>query len=257
MRRTSIRVGGLLVAVVLLGGCAGPADSANGSSSVTGTITVFAAASLQESFTALGKRFEAAHRGSRVVFNFGASSGLAEQIRQGAPADVFASASTKSMDQVVSGGDASKPTPFARNKMQIAVPPGNPAGISTVADLSRKGVKVALCQAQVPCGSTALRVFDNANITVTPVTAEIDVKATLSKVKLGEVDAGIVYVTDIRGAGTSVQGIAIPDDINASTTYPIATVTGSRNKRTAQAFIGYVLSTDGAAALRAAGFDKP
>lgn len=263
MRRISAPVTALVAVAlaVLVAGCGESGDSktpaGSRSPSVKGTITVFAAASLQESFTKLGKQFEAAHPGSKVVFNFGPSSGLAEQIGQGAPADVFASASTKSMDEVVSGGDAAKPTNFARNKMQIAVPPDNPAGISAVADLAKKGVKVALCQSQVPCGSTALQVFDNAKIKVTPVTQEVDVKAALSKVKLGEVDAGVVYVTDVRAAGASVKGIPIPDDINASTTYPIASVTGSKNKPTAQAFVDYVLSAEGVAALSAAGFAEP
>jgi len=253
------------VAAVLLGGCgesgdsqapAGPVGSA-GSARVTGTINVFAAASLQEAFTKLGKQFEAAHPGSEVVFNFGSSSGLAEQIVQGAPADAFASASTKSMDRVVSGGQASDPRSFVTNKMEIAVPPDNPADISTVADLARKGVKVALCQAQVPCGATALKVLDNVKVKVTPVTQEADVKATLSKVKLGEVDAGVVYVTDVLAAGKSVQGIEIPAHVNASTTYPIAAVTRSKNKATAQAFVDYVRSPEGLAALTAAGFAKP
>ncbi|MEP6761407.1 MAG: molybdate ABC transporter substrate-binding protein [Sporichthyaceae bacterium] len=224
---------------------------------MTGTITVFAAASLQDAFTSLGKKFEAEHPGSKVVFNFGPSSGLAQQIGQGAPADVFASASTKTMDQVVTGGDATEPTDFAENTMEIAVPPDNPAGVRAVADLAMKGVKVALCQADVPCGVTAAKVFQNAHLTVTPVTQEVDVKAVLSKVTLGEVDAGVVYVTDVRAAGGKVKGIEIADDVNAFTTYPIAALTGSENKRTAAAFVDYVLSPKGAAALTAAGFRTP
>jgi molybdate transport system substrate-binding protein len=245
----------------LLAGCGGSSaaqtSAASGSASVTGTINVFAAASLQQAFTTLGTRFEAAHPGTEVVFNFGPSSGLAQQIGQGAPADVFASASTKNMDQAVSGGEAASPTNFVANTMAIAVPADNPAGIGTVADLARKGVKVALCQAQVPCGAAALEVLANAKVTLTPVTQEVDVKATLSKVRLGEVDAGVVYVTDLRAAGDKVRGIKIPDDVNASTTYPIATLTGSENAATAQAFVDYVRSTDGLAVLTAAGFAKP
>jgi molybdate transport system substrate-binding protein len=212
---------------------------------------------LQEAFTKLGTQFEAAHPGTKVVFNFGPSSGLAEQIGQGAPADVFASASTKNMDTVVTGGQASNPRNFVANTMEIAVPPKNPANVATVDDLAKKSVKVALCQAEVPCGATALQVFDNAKITVIPVTQEVDVKSTLSKVTLGEVDAGVVYVTDVRAAGDSVKGIEIPADVNASTTYPIASLTASKNKATAQAFVDYVLSPDGLAALTAAGFSKP
>jgi molybdate transport system substrate-binding protein len=262
MRRLAAPVAALAVAMALLAACGGSSggtdDPASSSSpALSGTINVFAAASLQEAFTALGKQFEAAHAGTRVVFNFGPSSGLSEQITQGAPADVFASASGKNMDTVVGSGDAASPTDFVANKMEIAVPPDNPAGIATVADLAKKGVKVALCQAEVPCGATALQVFDNAKLTVTPVTQEVDVKSTLSKVTLGEVDAGVVYVTDVRAAGDSVKGIEIPDDVNASTTYPIAPLTSSANKATAQAFVDYVLSPAGRAELTEAGFAKP
>lgn len=264
MRRVIAWLSMLLATAALLSGCggsedAGPGSSPSGSTSplVSETINVFAAASLQEAFTALGKQFEAKHPGSKVVFNFGPSSGLATQIGAGSPADVFASASTKTMDQVVAGGDATEPKDFAANTMEIAVPPDNPAGVKAVADLARKGVKVALCQADVPCGVTAAKVIQNAQVTVTPVTEEIDVKAVLSKVDLGEVDAGVVYVTDVRAAGDKVLGIEIPDDVNASTTYPIAALTGSENQGTADAFVDYVLSTDGAAALTAAGFSAP
>jgi len=241
------------------GGSAGSASSPLGpaSGAVSGQITVFAAASLKEAFTTLGKQFEAAHPGTKVVFSFGASSMLAQQIGQGAPADVFASASTKNMDQVVSGGSASSPVSFVKNAMEIAVPPANPAHVSSVGDLAKKDVKVALCQAAVPCGATALEVFRKAGVTVTPVTQEADVKATLSKVELGEVDAGVVYVTDVRAAGHKVEGIAIPADVNASTTYPIAALTASKHAATARAFVDYVLSADGLAVLTAAGFAHP
>jgi molybdate transport system substrate-binding protein len=266
VRRTAAPVIALVTAAALLTGCGGSSDSSATSgakaskstaASVTGTINVFAAASLQEAFTKLGSQFESAHPGTKVVFSFGPSSGLAEQIGQGAPADVFASASTKNMDTVVAAGGAASPTNFVSNTMEIAVPPKNPAHIATVADLAKKKVKVALCQAAVPCGATALEVFENAKIKVTPVTQEVDVKSTLSKVTLGEVDAGVVYVTDVRAAGDSVTGIEIPPDVNASTTYPIAPLTDSKTKATAQAFVDYVLSADGLAALTAAGFSKP
>ena len=263
MHRARAAVVAVVAAAALLAGCGGSTgtpssgSSASPSSSVNGSITVFAAASLKESFTKLGAQFEAAHPGTRVVFSFAASSALAQQIQQGAPADVFASASTKNMEQVVTSGAASGPTNFVKNEMEIAVPPDNPAHIATVADLAKKGVKVALCQAAVPCGSTAHKVFTNAKVTVTPVTQEADVKATLSKVTLGEVDAGVVYVTDVRAAGATVKGIEIPADVNASTTYPIAALTESTNTATAQAFVAYVLSGEGQAVLTAAGFAAP
>ena len=224
---------------------------------VTGDITVLAAASLKESFTTLGTQFEQLHPNAKVTFSFAASADLATQITQGAPADVFASASAKTMDQVVTAGEASDPTVFVKNVMEIAVPADNPAKIDELSDLADSKVKVALCQAQVPCGMTAAKVFANAKLTVKPVTLEADVKATLTKVSLGEVDAGVVYVTDVQAAGAKVKGIEIPADVNASTSYPIAPLKASKNTAAAQAFVDYVLSADGQQVLAAAGFAKP
>jgi molybdate transport system substrate-binding protein len=267
MRRSALTLTAMATAGLLLAGCgsygttgastATPSAPVSSSLALSGTVNVFAAASLKEAFTKLGKQFEAAQPGTKVVFNFGPSSGLATQITSGAPADVFASASTKNMDQVVKAGEAASPTDFASNVMQIAVPPKNPANITQLADLAKPDVKVAVCQKTVPCGVTAVMVFTNAKLTVTPVTEEVDVKAVLSKVTLGEVDAGVVYLTDVRAAGAKVKGIAIPDSVNASTKYPIATLTKAPNKATAQAFTDYVLSTDGAGVLTSDGFAKP
>jgi molybdate transport system substrate-binding protein len=192
-----------------------------------------------------------------VTFSFGPSSGLAEQINQGAPADVFASASPKNMDQVKNAGNAARPTPFAANVMEIAVPPDNPATINQLSDLAGSQVKVALCQPAVPCGSAAAKVFENARIGVKPVSLEADVKSVLAKVMLGEVDAGLVYLTDVRAAGDKVKGIEIPSGVNASTSYPISTLNASSNVTTAQAFVDYVLSAAGSAVLSQAGFAKP
>lgn len=253
------------LAGMVLAGC-GSSSSASGSSApssgpaiggVSGTITVFAAASLKESFTALGRRFESAHPGTRVVFSFGPSSGLAAQITQGAPADVFASASPKNMTQVTDAGVAPAARTFARNALEIAVPATNPGRVTRLSDLGKSAVKVAVCQPAVPCGVTAAKVFANAKLDVAPVSQEVDVKAVLSKVTLGEVDAGLVYVTDVRSAGRKVQGIAIPDAVNAATEYPIATLTTSKNKAAAQAFTDLVLSPQGATALAEAGFARP
>ncbi len=255
-----------VVLPVLVAGCSssGGASSGSGGSggsrgtgSVSGTVTVFAAASLTEAFTTIGRQFEAAHPGVRVKFAFGASSSLAQQIVQGAPADVFASASPKNMSQVADAGAAEAPKNFVRNVMEIAVPPGNPAHITGVADLARSGVKIALCQPQVPCGSVAAKVFANAGVTVKPVTLEPDVKSTLTKVELKEVDAGVVYVTDVRSAGDKVTGIAIPADMNASTQYPIAALTKAPNSAAARAFVDYVLGPAGQSVLTAAGFEAP
>ncbi len=232
-----------------------PAGSS--SSSVTGTITVFAAASLTGAFGTLGKQFEAAHPGTTVTFSFGASSDLAEQLNQGAPADVFASASTKNMTMVVSAGNASDPKNFVKNVMEIATPPGNPKKITSVKDLAKSGIKVALCQPAVPCGATAASVFNNANVTVKASTLEADVKSTLAKVELKEVDAGVVYVTDVMSAGSKVTAVKVPDSINASTEYPIATLKDSKNSATASAFEQYVLSSAGTKVLTADGFQQP
>ena len=249
-------------AALLLAACGGGSSSAGSTAGATasgaglkGGITVFAAASLTGSFTMLGKQFETAHPGTSVKFSFGPSSGLATQITSGAPADVFASASPKNMMQIGKAAEAS--TVFAKNSMEIAVPPKNPAKVDSVDDLAKKGVKVVLCAEAVPCGSTARKVFSNAKVTVKPVSNEVDVKSTLNKVTLGEADAGVVYVTDVKAAGAKVKGVEIPADLNASTDYPIASLTGSRNATLAKAFVDYVTSADGSAALTAAGFEKP
>jgi molybdate transport system substrate-binding protein len=266
--KTLTAVAVISVASAALSGCgssssagsatpSGSASAAAGSSVPKGTITVFAASSLTGSFTTLGQQFEAANPGTKVTFSFGPSSGLATQITNGAPADVFASASPKNMAQVVTARAATSAMDFARNQMEIAVPPANPAKITKLADLANPHTKVVLCAAAVPCGSTARMVFTNANLKVTPVSNEVDVKSTLTKVELGEADAGVVYVTDVLAAGAKVKGITIPDADNASTEYPIATLTGSKNAALAKAFVDYVLSADGATALTSAGFEKP
>ena len=239
-------------------GAASPAAPATSSPAAqTGAITVFAAASLKETFTQLGKQFEAAHPGDTVKFSFGASSALAEQINSGAPADVFASASPKNMDQVVTPGNASNPQDFAKNTAEVAVPPSNPAKVTSVNDLAKSSVKTALCQPQVPCGKVAAEVFKNAKITVKPVTLQPDVKSVLTQVELGNVDAGVVYVTDVMAAGSKVKGVTIPAGLNASTLYPIAALTHSKEPSIAKAFVAYVLSPTGEQVLKDAGFEQP
>jgi molybdate transport system substrate-binding protein len=192
-----------------------------------------------------------------VKFSFGASSTLATQITSGAPADVFASAAPKNMATVVSAGDASNPQDFAKNTAEVAVPPNNPANVTSVNDLAKSSVKVALCEPKVPCGVVAAGVFKNAGITVKPVTLQPDVKSVLTQVELGNVDAGVVYVTDVKAAGSKVKGVTIPANLNASTLYPIAPISSSKEMSIAQAFVAYVLSPTGQAVLSAAGFEKP
>ncbi len=242
----------LLLLVGLLGAACAP-----GAGRGESTLHVFAASSLSEAFTTLARRFEAEHPGVRVQVSFGPSSGLAEQIRQGAPADVFAAASATTMQSVVRTGDVGSPRRFAVNALEIAVPADNPARVSGLSDLGRRGVKVAVCQAQVPCGAVAAEVLDRAGVRVDPATEEVDVKSVLTKVRLGEVDAGLVYVTDVRAAAGEVHGIGIPADVNARTTYPIATLTGSEHPTQARQFAALVRSPPGQRVLRAAGFEVP
>jgi molybdate transport system substrate-binding protein len=250
-------------AVALAVGACGsdePSSSGPGSTSagVTGNITVFAAASLTDSFTQIGKDFEAANPGTKVVFNFAASSALATQINEGAPADVFASASPATMKTVTDAGNADgTPSVFVRNQLVVAVAKGNPKGIAGLADLSKADVKVALCAEQVPCGAASKKALDAAGVSVTPVTFEQDVRATLSKLTLGEVDAAMVYRTDVKVAAADVEGIEIPESASAINDYPIAVLKDAPNKAGAQAFLTYVQSDPAQAVLTQAGFQAP
>jgi molybdate transport system substrate-binding protein len=243
-------IGGVFV---VLAACSSSASG--GGRKGSGTITVDAASSLTEAFTTLKARFEKAHDGATVKITYGASSALATQIQQGAPVDVFASASEKNMQQL--GSQAVHPTDFVKNTLQIAVPPSNPAHVAGVADLAKPGVKVAVCDPAVPCGAVAKQVFTNAKITVRPAASLADVKSTLAAVESGEVDAGLVYVTDVRSAGSQVKGIAIPAAVNASTTYPIARIKSAKNPELARAWVDYVLSAAGRKVLQADGFTLP
>jgi molybdate transport system substrate-binding protein len=240
------------------GGGTSASPSAGGSPAVTGNLTVFAASSLTGSFTQIGKDFEAANPGTRVTFNFAGSSALATQINQGAPADVFASASPTNMKTVTDAGNGDgTPTTFVKNQLVIAVPRGNPKHITGLADLTRPGVKVAECAAAVPCGAAAIKALAAARVTLKPVTLEQDVKSALSKVTLGEVDAALVYRTDVKAAASSVDGIEFPESAGAINSYPIVVLKNSTNKTAAPAFVAYVLSDNGMSVLTAAGFQAP
>ncbi|WP_144123877.1 molybdate ABC transporter substrate-binding protein [Catellatospora sichuanensis] len=242
------------VSVTACGGGQAPA----GSGGVSGEVTVFAAASLTEAFTKIGKDFEAAHPGTKVTFNFAGSSALATQITQGAPADVFAAASPATVKTVVDAGDAAgTPVVFVRNQLVIAVPKGNPKGIATLGNLSRDDLKVAVCAEQVPCGAAAKKALDAAGVEVTPVTLEQDVKAALSKVKLGEVDAALVYRTDAKAAAADVDGVEFPESAGAINDYPVVALKDAPNKAGAEAFLAYLQSSPAKAVLTAAGFQTP
>ena len=251
-----VRILVALVAVLGMAGCGGTGAAATGS--VGGRLTVFAAASLTGSFTQIGKDFEAAHPGVTVTFNFAGSSALATQINQGAPADVFASAAPANMKTVTDAGNGDgNPTMFVKNQLVIAVPKGNPKGITGLADLARPGLKVALCAAQVPCGAAATKALTAAGVAVTPVTQEQDVKSALAKVKLGEVDAALVYRTDTRAAASDIDGIEFPESAQAINEYPIIVLKDAPDKAAARAFVAYVLSDQGRAVLTRAGFQVP
>lgn len=250
-----------LAAVAWLGltGCGGDGSASGaGDWSVAGGVTVFAAASLTESFTQIGKDFEAANPGTKVTFNFAGSSQLATQINEGAPADVFAAASPATMKTVTDAGNGDgTPVTFVKNQLVIAVPKGNPDGVAGLADLTRPGVKVALCAEQVPCGAAARKALTAAGVELTPVTLERDVKAALSKVKLGEVDAALVYRTDATAASSDVDGVQFPESAGAVNDYPMVVLKDAPNRAVAEAFVTYVRSTEGMAVLTAAGFQAP
>jgi len=268
MRRTRIAAG--LVALAGLAGCGGgdtagdgpggDAGAGDGATQATarGTVTVLAAASLTESFTRLGTEFMQENPSATVRFSFNGSAALAAQINQGAPADVFASAAPAPMNTVTDAGSAAgEPVVFVRNRLVIAVPTGNPKGVAGLADLTGPGVKVALCAEQVPCGSAARKALDAAKVDLTPVTLEQDVKAALAKVKLGEVDAALVYRTDAKAAAADVQGVEFSESAGAVNDYPIVVLAEAPNRAGAEAFVAFVRSAKGRAALTEAGFQAP
>lgn len=245
---------------LLAAGCGSTGDDSGGSGSGKapgGTVTVFAAASLTEAFGTIGKQFESAHPGTKVRFSFGGSDTLAQQINNGAPADVFASASPKTMQMVTSAHNAAgTPRTFVRNRLEIAVPPSNPAKIGGIKDLGDPKNKVVLCAATVPCGAAARKALKAAGVKVTPVSDEKDVKAALTKVSLNEADAALVYRTDVKAAKGKVKGIDFPEASKAINSYPMVTVAKAPEPKLAKRFESYVLSSAGQKVLTAAGFDK-
>lgn len=225
---------------------------------MTGTVTVLAAASLTEAFGKIADDFEREHPGVQVKLSFAGSSTLASQIEQGIPADVFASADTQTMQQVASDGDlAGRAAVFTRNRLQIAVPRGNPAHVRGLADFADADLSLALCAKEVPCGAAADKAFHAAGVTPRPDTLEKDVKAVLTKVRSGEVDAGIVYRTDVLSAGRDVEGIDFPEAAKAINAYPIASLHDAPNPRAARAFVAYVRSAAGRRVLSRDGFGQP
>ncbi|MEV8039795.1 molybdate ABC transporter substrate-binding protein [Arthrobacter sp. NPDC080082] len=252
----SRRAAALLAAAVLAAGTA--ACGSGGSAGEGKTLTVFAAASLKAPFTALAQSFEASHPGTKVTLSFAGSSDLATQLSQGAPADVFASADPANMAKVTGAGLADgSPRNFASNTLTIAVPPANPAGITSFADLARPGTRVVVCAPQVPCGAAAVAVEGKTGVRLAPVSEESAVTDVLGKVASGEADAGLVYVTDVLGSAGKVKGVPFPEAASAVNTYPIAALRGGREKNLAQAFLDEVTGAEGQKVLADAGFGRP
>ncbi|HEX6220199.1 MAG TPA: molybdate ABC transporter substrate-binding protein [Acidimicrobiia bacterium] len=247
MRRDS--TGLILGMLLVVGACGGDA---------TESVLVSAAASLTDAFTEMGNEFESTHAGIDLVINYGGSSTLREQILEGAPVDVFAPANPSNMDDVVEAGLAlTDPKVLARNLLQIAVPLGNPAGVSRLEDLADADLLIGLCAPEVPCGDFARDVLANAGVTPMIDTNEPDVRALLTKIEIGELDAGITYVTDVASADGTVEGVHIPEDVNVVAEYPIVVLAGAPNREGAEAFVEFVLSDRGQEILSQFGFAAP
>ena len=256
MPRSRTRPAAVLAAVALLAAGCGGDDSGGGSGAATpGDVKVFAAASLTAAFTEIGEQYTVANGGTKVTFNFAGSQALATQIQQGAPADVFAAADLTNMDKVkdLTG----TPRNFASNRLQIVVEKGNPRNIQRLDDLASSGLKVVLAAPEVPAGRYAAEILGKAGVPVQPVSQEDNVKAVVTKVSLGEADAGIVYVTDVTAGGDKVEGVEIPEDQNVLAAYPIATVKEGSAQDQAQAFVDLVLSAEAQQVLKEHGFLPP
>ena len=266
MMRTLSCAVAALSAAALVAGCSGsnsesaPATTEGSSTpaAATGEIIVFAAASLKSTFTALGEQLQAQNPGTTVTFNFAGSSDLVTQLTQGAPADVFASADTNNMTKAVDADlVAGDPVNFATNTLTIVTPPGNPKGIASFADLAKPGTSVVVCAPQVPCGSATEKVEKATGVTLAPVSEESAVTDVLGKITSGQADAGLVYVTDAKGAGDKVTAIPFPESSGAVNTYPLAVLKESANAATAQKFVDFVTGPEGQKVLSEAGFAAP
>jgi molybdate transport system substrate-binding protein len=257
MRRPHVHVV-LAVALGLVAAGCGSSGSEGTGSGTSGDITVFAAASLTAAFTDIGEAFMAQYPDADVTLNFAASSELVTQIREGAPADVFASADLDNMTKLTDDGDnGTEPVVFTTNLAAIVVAPGNPESITGVADLVNDDLVVVQCAPEVPCGAYAARVFENAGVTVTPKSWEENVNAVVTKVTLGEADAGIVYATDVMAAGDDAEGVEVPADINVVAEYPIAVTAEAPNAEGGEAFVEFVTGEQGQEILESYGFIAP
>ncbi len=224
---------------------------------LSGSLNVFAAASLTGAFNAARTSLATREPSLSLTFNFAGSNTLVTQIQQGAPADVFASADQKNMAKLVTAGLVETPVTFAKNKLEIAVAPGNPKNITSLQDLAKPGITVVLEATGVPAGDYTRTVETQLGISITPKSLEPDVKTAITQVTTGEADATVVYVTDVAAAGSKVAGVTIPDNLQPSITYPIAVVKATHNPAAAEAFVQSAVSGAVQKALIAAGFIAP
>ncbi|MBK8445544.1 MAG: molybdate ABC transporter substrate-binding protein [Micropruina sp.] len=256
MRKLCTAAAALTALALSLAGCAST-PAATGTSTAGGgtTLTVFAAASMKPTFTALGTAFESTHAGVKVTFNFAGSQTLAEQIINGAAADAFASANEANMKTVTDAGLAATGAQvYATNQLTIAVPPDNPAGITSWNDLTKKGLKLVVCAPVVPCGAATEKIEQATGTTLTPVSEEQAVTDVMAKVQAGEADAGLVYQTDVIAAGETVKGIEFAESSKAINTNVIAALKDGPQAKLGQEFVDLVLSAEGQQVLKAAGF---
>ena len=237
--------------VVVMLACASPSEPGRR------PVLVFAAASLTEAFENLADAFDVAHPDLSVELNLGGSSSLAQQILEGAPADVFASADAPNMDHVIEARGALNSSILVSNSLQIAVPVGNPGGVAGLNDFARQDLVIGLCDEGVPCGNFARQALANAAVVAAVDTNEPDVRALLLKIEAGELDAGIVYSTDVLAAGDQVEGIEIPTEVNVFTTYQIAALTDAPNRRGADAFVSFAHSEEARKIFASHGFSLP
>ncbi|HEX9856697.1 MAG TPA: molybdate ABC transporter substrate-binding protein [Acidimicrobiia bacterium] len=236
-----------LLTLAVIAACAG--------SDTRDRLLVSAAASLTDAFRDIESAFETDHPDVDVVLNLGATSALREQILEGAPVDVFASANTANMGAVVDAGAVDgEPSIFAINRLEIAVPTSNPAGVTGLSDFARDELLIGLCAEAVPCGDFARQALANGGVTPRIDTNEPDVRALLTKIEAGELDAAIVYATDVLSASGSVEGVAIPDEDNVPAEYPIAVLRDAPNPEVAKAFVAFVHSNAGREILATYGF---
>ncbi len=246
-------VAAAVLALTVLAACGTSTDASSG----TPTLTVYAASSLTATFTDLAADFEADHEEVEVELSFGGSADLVAQVQQGAPADVVATADTATMDRLASEDLIEEPVVFASNRLEIAVPPGNPAGVRSLQDLAEPGLNLVVCAPEVPCGASTTQVAEVGGVTLSPVSEEQSVADVLGKVVSGEADAGLVYVTDVLAAGDEVQGVQFPESADVVNAYPVAVVTETDHEGLAAEFVTLVTGERGREVLSAAGFGRP